>query len=122
MRKSSTGDLNLLDKGTRPAMIVSMVSIKLTMRRYQAAKANGFAERWMRTIREECLDHILILNETHLRNVLREYVDEHYNPARPHQGIGQSMPFPRGQRVRSGAVQKRQVLGGIIHDYYRAAV
>ena len=50
------------------------------------------------------------------------YVEDYYNLARPHQGISQSMPLPGGQRVRSGAVQKRQVLGGIIHDYYRAPV
>jgi putative transposase len=89
---------------------------------YQAPNANAFAERWIRTVREECLDHILILNEVHLHNVLREYVEDYYNPARPHQGISQSMPLPRGQPVRSGAVQKRRVLGGIIHDYYRAPV
>ena len=89
---------------------------------YQAPNANAFAERWVRTVREECLDHILILNEAHLRNVLREYVEDYYNPARPHQGIGQGIPWPRGQPVGSGAVQKRKVLGGIIHDYYRAPV
>lgn len=86
---------------------------------YQAPNANAFAERWIRTVREECLDHILILNEAHLRRVLREYVESYYNPARPHQGLCQSTPLPRGQPVRSGAVQKRAVLGGIINDYYR---
>ena len=86
---------------------------------YQAPNANAFAERWVRTVREECLDHVLILNETHLRNVLREYVEDYYNSARPHQGIGQGIPWPRGQPVGSGAVQKRKVLGGIINDYYR---
>ena len=87
---------------------------------YQAPNANAFAERWIRTVREDCLDHILILDEAHFRNVLREYIEDYYNPARPHQGRSQSMPLPRGQRVRRGAVQKRQVLGGIIHNYYRA--
>ena len=86
---------------------------------YQAPNANAFAERWVRTVREECLDHILVLNEAHLRNVLREYVEDYYNSARPHQGIGQGIPWPRGQPVGSGAVQKRKVLGGIINDYYR---
>jgi hypothetical protein len=89
---------------------------------YQAPNANAFAERWIRTIREECLDYILILNEVHLRNVLREYVEGYYNSARPHQGISQSMPLSPGRLVSSGAVKKRQVLGGIIHDYYRAPV
>jgi len=89
---------------------------------YQAPNANAFAERWVRTVREEFLDHILVLNEAHLRNVLREYVEDYYNSARPHQGIGQGITWPRGQPVGSGAVQKRRVLGGIIHDYYRAPV
>ena len=87
---------------------------------YQALNANAFAERWVRTVREECLDHILVLNQAHLRNVLREDAEGYYNVARPHQGIGQGIPLPVGQPVGSGAVQKRKVLGGIINDYYRA--
>jgi putative transposase len=97
-------------------------SLRVIRTPYQAPNANAFAERWIRTDREECLDHILILNEAHLRNVLREYVEDYYNVARPHQGIGQGIPLPRGQPIQSGAVQKRQVLGGIIHDYNRALV
>jgi hypothetical protein len=89
---------------------------------YQAPDANAFAERWIRTVREDCLDHILILNETYLRRVLQEYVESYYNPARPHQGLCQGTPLPREQPVGSGAVQERQVLGGIINDYYRAPV
>jgi len=53
---------------------------------FQAPNANAFAERWVRTIRQECLDHILILNANHLRRVLFEYAD-FYNSFRPHQGI-----------------------------------
>jgi hypothetical protein len=87
---------------------------------FQAPNANTYAERWIRTVREECLDHILMLNEAHLRNVLKEYVEGYYNMARQHQGIGQGMPLPRGQLVGSGVLQKRRVLGGIINDYYRA--
>jgi hypothetical protein len=86
---------------------------------YQAPNANAYAERWVRTAREECLDHILILNEAHLRRVLREFVHDYYNVARPHQGIGQQIPIPRRQPQNSGTVQRRKVLGGIINDYYR---
>jgi hypothetical protein len=53
--------------------------------------ANAFAERWVRSVREECLDHILIVNENHLRRVLKDYA-QYYNHARPHQGLGQSFP------------------------------
>jgi putative transposase len=85
----------------------------------QAPNANAYAERWVRTAREECLDHILILNEAHLRRVLREFVHDYYNVARPHQGIEQQIPIPQRQPQNSGAVQCRKVLGGIINDYYR---
>ena len=87
---------------------------------YQAPNANAYAERWVRTAREECLDHILILNEAHLRRVLREFVHDYYNVARPHQGIGQQFPIPQQQPQNSGSVLRRKVLGGIINDYYRA--
>jgi putative transposase len=80
---------------------------------------NAFAERWVRTAREECLDHLLILNETHLRRVLSEFTNRYYNVARPHQGIDQRSPIPYGQPQCTGFIQRRNVVGGIIHDYYR---
>jgi putative transposase len=89
---------------------------------YQAPNANAFAERWVRTVREECLDHILILNETHLRRVLGEFIKDYYNVARPHQGIEQQTPIPYGQPQNTGTVQRRKVLGGIINNYYRNPV
>ena len=89
---------------------------------YWAPNVNAFAERWIRTVREECLDHILILNEAHLGNVPREYIEGYCSSARLHQGLRQGTPLPRGQPVRSGAVQKQQLLGCIINDYYRAPV
>ena len=93
--------------------------IEVVLTPYHAPKANAFAERWVRSVREECLDHLLILGQRHLRHVLLEYV-QYYNTARPHQGIQQSapVPFPPAQ---TGPVAYRNVLGGIIHDYYRQA-
>ncbi|MCB8978735.1 MAG: transposase [Ardenticatenaceae bacterium] len=85
----------------------------------RAPNANAYAERWVRTVREECLDHILIINETHLQRVLTEYIG-YYERARPHQGLNQQIPVPRQSLAASGPIQKRQVLGGIINDYYRA--
>ena len=87
---------------------------------YQAPKANAFAERWIRSVREECLDHVLILGEGHLKRVLTEY-SAYFNTARPQQGLGQQCPVPRSSECKRGPVQRREVLGGIIHDYYRAA-
>jgi hypothetical protein len=85
---------------------------------YRAPNANSFAERWVRSVREECLDHLLILNECHLEHVLREYC-QYYNQARPHQGLQQRIPESAHQHSRNGTIQRRDRLGGLIHDYYR---
>jgi transposase InsO family protein len=77
-------------------------------------------QRWVRSVREECLDHVLILGEQHLRRVLKEY-EAYFNDARPHQGIAQAIPADDRRGIKSGPVRCRDVLGGIIHDYYRAA-
>lgn len=85
---------------------------------FRAPNANAFAERWVRTVREECLDHILILSMNHLNRVLAEFTN-YYNSARPHQGIEQHTPVPQ-QIPIEGIIHQRKILGGIIHDYYRA--
>ena len=87
---------------------------------FRAPNANSYAERWVRTVREECLDQILILNEPHLKRVLKTY-DDYYNRQRPHQGLRQQSPIPRTPQNTSGKVRNRKVLGGIINDYYRSA-
>jgi putative transposase len=83
----------------------------------RAPNANAFAERWVRTAREECLDHILIVNAAHLRRTLLEFID-YYNASRPHQGIDQQTPIPYPV-PSGGTIQCRNILGGIIHDYKR---
>ena len=87
---------------------------------HHAPNANTFAERWIRSVREECLDEVLIINQAHLRLVMREYI-AFFNTARPHQGINQQIPVPPASRAASGPVRCRNVLGGIVHDYYRDA-
>ena len=87
---------------------------------YRAPRANAYAERWVRSVREECLDHLLILGESHLRRVLTAYV-AHYNQARPHQGLGQRTPVPSSAGVGQGLVRRRDHLGGLLHEYYREA-
>ena len=84
----------------------------------RAPNANAYAERWVRSVREECLDKLIIVNEAHLKQVMREYVD-YYDTARPHQGIQQRIPIPPNISSESGPVRCRDVLGGIIHDYYQ---
>jgi putative transposase len=86
----------------------------------RAPNANAFAERWIRSAREECLDKLLIINQAHLRRVMREYM-AFFNMARPHQGPEQQTPVPRITHGNTGPVRCRPVLGGIINDYYRDA-
>ncbi|CAA9367191.1 MAG: hypothetical protein AVDCRST_MAG93-8071, partial [uncultured Chloroflexia bacterium] len=86
----------------------------------RAPRANAFAERWVRSVREECLDRILILNERHLNRVLMAYVD-YYNHARPHQGINQRCPIRLESSARDGPIERRDILRGVLHDYYRRA-
>lgn len=84
----------------------------------RAPNANSYMERWIRSVRQECLDHILVISEAHLRRVLNGYL-AYYNARRPHQGLEQQSPIPRLESPTSGRVEKRKVLGGIINDYYR---
>ncbi len=95
--------------------------IEVILTPYRTPNANAFAERWVRSVREECLDHLLIINERHLEHVLGEY-SRYYNQARPHQGLRQRIPEPAYQQPNHGVVHRRDVLGGLIHDYYRDAV
>jgi transposase InsO family protein len=87
---------------------------------FRAPNANAYAERWVRTVRTECVDRLFILGESHLRHVLREYVD-YYNNARPHQELHQQIPIPHPPTSPVGELRCRDVLSGLIHDYYRAA-
>lgn len=88
----------------------------------RAPRANSFAERFVGTLRRECLDHVLILGERHLRSVLAEYA-RHYNGHRPHQDLQQEPPLRQpGHAVDITArIERRQVLGGLISEYRRAA-
>ena len=95
----------------------------------QAPNANSHVERFLGSLRRECLDHMLILNERHLAKVVREYAD-YFNRARPHQacpersrrGIGQRIPVPpKVEQPQTGKVIAFPVLGGLHHDYRRAA-
>ena len=78
----------------------------------RAPNANSFVERWVRTVREECLDHLLVLNERHLIRVLVEYID-YYNTRWPHQGLAQESPILRASPQLEGSIQKRKVFVGI---------
>ena len=83
---------------------------------------NSFAERFVGTLRRECLDQVLILGERHLLQVLAEYA-RHYHGHRPHQGRQQEPPLCRGGHVVdiTARIERRQVLGGLISENYRRA-
>ena len=85
-------------------------------------RSNSFAERLVGTLRRECLDHVLILGEQHLRSVLAEYA-RHYSGHRRHQGLQQEPPQrqPRNTIDITARIERRQVLSGLISEYRRAA-
>jgi hypothetical protein len=87
---------------------------------YRAPPANAIAGRWIGSVRRECLDHLLIVSEAHLRHVLTVYV-AHYNEARPHQGLGQRTPMAQGAGGGHGPIRRRDRLGGLLREYYREA-
>ena len=88
----------------------------------RSPQANSFAERYVGTLRRECLDHLLIHGEQHLRRVLTEYA-QHYNEHRPHQSREQRPPLHEpGQPIDMAArIVRRQVVHGLISQYRRAA-
>ena len=89
----------------------------------RAPQANAIAERVVGTLRRECLDHLIIVNERHLRLVLREYV-AHYNHVRPHQALELWAPDdrrPRSPPRSEGQVVGRPILGGLHYEYERLA-
>ena len=84
---------------------------------------NPICERFLGSVRRECLDHVIILSEKQLRCVLKEYVEIYFNGARPHQGLGQAIPVAESRSVRNvdGHIVAYPILGGLHHDYRRAA-
>ena len=89
----------------------------------RAPNANAFAERWIETLRAECLDWLLILGPRHLDRILRIYV-QHYNRRRPHRGLGLQVPESLAPVEEANGVpdiERRDLLGGLVHEYMRAA-
>jgi hypothetical protein len=96
--------------------------IKVIHTPIRAPQANAFAERFVRTVRGECLDWLLILGWRHPERVLRVYL-VHYNNERPYRGLALLPPEPAdadGQPT-AGEIERRDRLGGLIHEYHRAA-
>src|SRR5262245_17920380 len=91
----------------------------------QVPEANGIAERFVRTVRSECLDWLLILNAQHLQHAVTVFVD-HYNSFRPHRSLGlvppNGAPAVKMETISQPInVRRRDRLGGLLHEYERAA-
>jgi transposase InsO family protein len=84
----------------------------------RAPKANAVAERWVGSVRRECLDHMLVFGRRHLQRVLVGYT-EHYNRARPHRGLDLDPPDPglTAEWKAGTKIRRRDLLGGLIHEY-----
>jgi putative transposase len=92
---------------------------------FRAPNANAFAERWVGTIRRDCLDWLLIASRKQLERVLRVYVD-HYNRHRPHRALDLTPPAPKSRPLlvishTPDEIHRYDRLGGLIHEYTRAA-
>jgi putative transposase len=96
--------------------------IKVIRTPIRAPQANAYAERFVRTVRAECLDWLLIVGRRHLETVLRIYT-AHYNRERPHRGLALLSPDSTNadSPASHGEIKRRDRLGGLIHEYHRAA-
>ncbi len=102
------------------AALLRASGIELLRLPVRSPNLNAYAERFVRSIKSECLANIIPLGEAHLRTVIREYV-EHYHEERNHQGIDNVIPFPRDALANEGKVRRRDRLGGLLRYYHRDA-
>ena len=106
--------------GQRFSAIATGTGIEEILTPIRTPNANAICERFVGSLRRECLDHMLVLNRKHLNVITRDYVD-YYNRNRPHQGLAKSIPIPPDGPPASGELIALPVLGGLHHHYRRAA-
>lgn len=94
--------------------------VRMVLTPVQAPNANAYAERFVRSIREECLDHLILFGERRLLHVLKEFV-AHYHEERNHQGLDNDLIAPAPRAIGSARVRCRERLGGLLRYYYQAA-
>jgi transposase InsO family protein len=105
---------------TRVAAVSGIEEVRIA---YRAPRMNAIAERFLGSVRRECLDHVIILGDRHLEGILKEYTG-YFNRERPHQGLGQALPEPEaspGCGVLPLRVRSESILGGLHHAYHCAA-
>jgi putative transposase len=110
--------------GSGFARVATTSAIEILKTPYHAPRANAICERFLRSVRQECLDHLLIFREKQLQRVLNQYM-VYFNRARPHQGIQQQLPEPSRSAISSHYAGDKviavPILGGLNHDYQRVA-
>jgi putative transposase len=110
--------------GIQFSKVAAVTGIEQVKTAIAAPKMNAVAERFIGSVRRECLDHVLILTESHLCRIVSEYVD-YFNVARPHQALAQSPPClnadPPFVSFKDGKIRAYPVLSGLHHDYQRIA-
>ena len=113
------------DRDSKYATHFSAVAVSSGIRElkrpYRAPRANGICERFIGSLRRECLDHFLFHDGRHVQRVVREY-RAYFNQERPHQGIGQHIPNRydlAGSKPTSGRITSKAILGGLHHSYSR---
>jgi putative transposase len=107
--------------GSAFTRVATVSGIDVVRTAYRAPRQNALCERFLGSVRRECLDHLLVLGEAHLRRIMRAYVT-YFNEERPHQGIGQRIPAPSATSKGSGgSIRAVPILGGLHHAYQRVA-
>jgi putative transposase len=99
---------------------LELAGIQVIRTPFRAPNCNAYAERFVRSIKEECLNRVIPLGEGHLRRTLADFV-VHYHDERNHQGLGNELIVPPPRRHPDGPVRRRQRVGGLLSYYYRAA-
>jgi putative transposase len=94
--------------------------IRVVQTPYQAPNANAYAERFVRSIKHECLNRVILFGEGHLRRTIAEFV-EHYHGERDHQGLENKLIDGAPAVNNAGRIHRRQRLGGLLNYYARAA-
>src|SRR4029079_265183 len=103
--------------------VFTAIDVRIIKTPVRAPRANAIAERFVGSVRRELLDRTLTINQRHAAAVLTEYA-EHYNNHRPHRALGQAAPLrPLPQRTTGETiiVQRRDRLGGLLHEYQQVA-
>ena len=106
--------------GRRRLADVSGIGVKPLLLPARSPNLNAFAERFVLSVKSECLDRIVPLGEAHLRAAVRTFV-HHYHEERPHQGLGNELVTPKTRLTGTGQVQCHEQLGGLLKFYYREA-